>query len=210
MRELQRVVRRLMCQTCSDIALKGVVSGHGEALAVFGVVMLKYLEKSVFFSKLNLACVVDVGIKQRSNVQVRVVVTEDTEVLNSLDDGVRGQDRVESAVSAQMHPVLSDVGGDCSTVFRLVVLRYRDKVLDALVIGPILVAHTRHRHLRLVHVLQEGLFLVWIAKSVLLIDSLGLFERNRCAHVMCALGLDHLSDESEQIAVTDAVGNGIT
>src|SRR5699024_12128643 len=57
------VVRCLVRQPRSNVTLECRVRCHGEVLVKHGVVMLKYFEKSVFFSKLNLACVVDVGIK---------------------------------------------------------------------------------------------------------------------------------------------------
>ncbi|CAB0590201.1 hypothetical protein CIP107554_00691 [Corynebacterium diphtheriae] len=191
---------------------------HGEVLTVGVVVVTENLPQAVFLEQLIVPSVVNVGVKQRCDLDVRVLLGEDAVVLHGFGNAGGRQDGMEHAVAAQLHPMLVDVAGDSLAVVRLLILGRRQVVLDALddtLIGAATLIvffqliDRGHRNLLFVHELVVDSRLLRVRKCFLYGLGLGLLEGDHGTHTIRPESLHHLRVEAEDVLITDAICNRV-
>ena len=181
-------------------------------LAIGGVVVAQNLQQTVFLEQLTVTSVVDIRIKQRRDLNVRVLRLEDAVVLHCFRDAGGRQDGMEHTAPTQLCPVLVNVAGNRLAVVVLTVLSDRQVVFDTLgdtlgtTVGVCLI-DAGHRDLVLVHKLVVDSRLLGVRQSLVHGRGLGLLESNHSAHIMRPEGFHHLRVEAEDVTVANTVGN---
>ena len=160
-----------------------------------------------------LLLVVDGGINEHRRHQLGRHLLEQMVVIDGLRDGMRGEDRVELAESAQGRPVLLDIGHHLALVLGHIalvgraVLALGHHALDTVAAIAHLVEEGRHRHL--VHDLVVHALATRVAHHLLHRFRLRLVQGHSLTQVKLGIGCHGAGVESEHVAVTDTIGDAV-